>query len=335
MKLKDFTLKSNRKFNSPTTTKYILGNTKYENSLLQEIEKLNSEIQKYSNLQKQRDDAISSLSSEKAKATETRILYEKTKEENLFLLKDVSFYKEKMKEKVRAEEELKEIASKFSSLNNDHTRIISQNAKVSNDLELITKQKDALVKENEQYRINSLQAEADKFSAEEERNMAQSENLQLKNTANELSIINKRVKEDNKTLRDEVNLHRKEAQERLIALDESKMVESKLRVWVNDLESNTAKTKGKNTTLNKKLETFEKTVKDMATTIEQIMEENSYIRALNKQYREELNKPRYMSMATISRKEKLNMPTETVFRRSVGNASQPLIKFKQEKTDDN
>lgn len=334
MKLKDFTTKSSRKFNSSSTTQYILGNQKYENSLLQDIERLNIELQKKASLQKQRDDATATLTSEKAKATEARILYEKTKEENLFLLKDVSFYKEKMKEKKRAEEELKEITSRLSSLNNDHTRIISQNAKVSNDLELIKKQRDALVNENDQYRTNSLQAEADKFSAEEERNTVQTENLQLKNTANELSIINKRVKEDNKTLRDEVNLHRKEAQERLVALDEAKMVESKLRVWLSDLESNAAKKEGKNTTLNKKIETFEKTVKDMASTIEQIMKENSYIRSLNIKYREELNKPRYMSMATISRKDKLNMPTETVFRRSVGNAPQPLIKFK-EKTDDN
>jgi len=334
MKLKDFTVKTKRS-NSFKSTQYILGNHKYEKSLNDEIENLRMELSKYSLIQKQRDDSVSQLTLEKAKATEARTLYDKTKEENLFLLKDISFFREKMKYKEKTDIEIKEVSARFSDLNNKHTLLISQKAKINNELDMIKKQRDSLVSENKQYNKISVQAEADKFSAEEERNTVLIENIQLRNTDAELSIINNKTKEENKTLRDEVNIHRKEAEERLIALDESKALENKLRIWINNLEDTSSKTEGKNMSLDNKVENFEKTVKDMATTIDQIVEENSYIRDLNKQYRLELSKPRYISMATISRKEKLNMPTETVFRRSVGNAPQPLIKFKQEKKDDN
>ena len=40
-------------------------------------------------------------------------------------------------------------------------------------------------------------------------------------------------------------------------------------------------------------------------------------------------------MATIAKKENFAMPTEVVYRRSIGNAAQPLIKFKQGEKDDN
>ena len=80
---------------------------------------------------------------------------------------------------------------------------------------------------------------------------------------------------------------------------------------------------------------LQETTQDMANTIEQMLNENTYLREINKKYRFELSKPRYISMATISKRENLNMPTETVYRRSVGNSPQPLIKFKQENKDDN
>ena len=48
-----------------------------------------------------------------------------------------------------------------------------------------------------------------------------------------------------------------------------------------------------------------------------------------------MGKPRYISMATIAKKENFAMPTEVVYRRSIGNAAQPLIKFKQGEKDDN
>lgn len=317
------------------TTQFVLGNTLAESKLQNEVSDLNSEITRLRSVQQDRDDAVSKLTHEKTKFKEASIIFDKTKEENFLLHKNIEFLNKQIKELEKTKVLYKETSSKFGDLNNKFTLLQSQMSKKINDYVLLQKQTEGLKSENKQLVAESTQAVANSVSAEEERKQVLNKNQELKSFADETSKINIRLKEDNKTLRDENNYHRKEAEERLIALDESKQLESKLRDWITALETTQSSTSSKNVGLNKKITLLQDTTKDMGNTIEQLIKEMGFLRELNKKYRVELGKPRYISMATIAKKENFAMPTEVVYRRSIGNAAQPLIKFKQGEKDDN
>ena len=275
------------------TTQFVLGNTLAESKLQDEVSTLKTEITRLRSVQQDRDDAVSKLTHEKTKFKEASIIFDKAKEENLLLHKNIEFSNKQIKELEKTKTLYKETSSKFADLNNKFMLLQNQMSKKINDY------------------------------------------VTLHSFANETSKINIRLKEDNKTLRDENNYHRKESEERLIALDESKQLEAKLREWVTSLETTQSNTSSKNVGLNKKITLLQDTTKDMGNTIEQLIKEMGFLRELNKKYRVELGKPRYISMATIAKKENFTMPTEVVYRRSIGNAAQPLIKFKQGEKDDN
>ena len=317
------------------TTQFVLGNTAAESKLQDEVSTLKAEITRLRSVQQDRDDAVSKLTHEKTKFKEASIIFDKAKEENLLLHKNIEFSNKQIKELEKTKTLYKEISSKFADLNNKFMLLQNQMSKKTNDYATLQNQTEGLRSENKQLLGESTQATSDKISAEEERKQVFDKNQELESFANKTSKINIRLKEDNKTLRDENNYHRKEAEERLIALDESKLIESKLREWVTALETTQSNTSSKNVGLNKKITLLQDTTKDMGNTIEQLIKEMGFLRELNKKYRVELGKPRYISMATIAKKENFTMPTEVVYRRSIGNATQPLIKFKQGEKDDN
>lgn len=334
MKLSEYVNKP-KKISTKSSTQFVLNNSTVENSLKDEINTLQSELSRLKSVQQERDDATSKLTHEKIKHKESSIIYNKTKDENLLLHKNIEFLNKKVAQLTKIETNHKELSSKHGELNNKFMLLQEQMSKKINDYNTIKKQTDGLKSENKQLTAETHQANENKFSAEEERKQVLESNEYLKSYSDKTSKINIGLREDNKTLRDEVNLHRKEAQERGVALNESKTLENKLRGWVTSLETTQSNTSSKNVGLNKKIKVLQETTQDMANTIEQMLNENTYLREINKKYRFELSKPRYISMATISKRENLNMPTETVYRRSVGNSPQPLIKFKQENKDDN
>tara|TARA_R110000751_G_scaffold220035_2_gene322695 strand:+ start:40 stop:1044 length:1005 start_codon:yes stop_codon:yes gene_type:complete len=334
MKLSEYANKK-RILTPRKTSQFVLGNTAAESKLQDEVSNLNVEITRLRSVQQDRDDAVSKLTHEKIKLKEASIIFDKTKEENFLLHKNIEFSNKQIKELEKTKTLYKETSSKFSDLNNKFMLLQTQMSKKINDYDNLKKQTAGLQVENKQLTAETHQSNENKFSAEEERKQVLDKNTELKSFADKTSKINIGLREENKTFRDENNYHRKEAQEKLIALDESKLLESKLRGWLSALETTQSSTSSKNVGLNKKIILLQDTTKDMGNTIEQLVKEMGFLRELNKKYRVELGKPRYISMATIAKKENFTMPTEVVYRRSIGNAAQPLIKFKQEKKDDN
>ena len=182
-----------------------------------------------------------------------------------------------------------------------------------------------------------FQFKADKISAEEERKQVLEKNEEIKILTDEMSKINKEVRKQNKEFRDEITYWEKEAKEISVQLEQALNVENNLRTWVTKLEHEEATNKTIKGDLDKNINTMEKTVSEMGSVIEGLVKENTYLRGVNREFRKQLAKPRYMSMGSIAQKEGFKMPQgkENIRTKYLGNASPTLLKFKAKGEDSN
>ena len=189
---------------------------------------------------------------------------------------------------------------------------------------------EALTSDNTKLESTTRQAMADKISAEAEFQTVNKENKELKNSTEYTSKINRELREAMNKMTDKANFWEKEAHETSIQIKEALVVEEKLRQWLTDLEQKESATSTAKGNLNNEIVALKKTLKDMGIVIEDLMKEMTYLRTVNKEYRKELSKPRFMSMGAIARKEGFVMPQgkENLRTHYLGNASPTLLKFK-------
>ena len=78
------------------------------------------------------------------------------------------------------------------------------------------------------------------------------------------------------------------------------------------------------------MDTLEHTIKDMGVTIEDLVKEISYLSAINREYRKEIMKPRFMSQGAIAKSEGFTIPigNENIRTQNLGNSAPKLLKFK-------
>ena len=97
MKLSEYANKK-RILTPRKTSQFVLGNTAAESKLQDEVSNLNVEITRLRSVQQDRDDAVSKLTHEKIKLKEASIIFDKTKEENFLLHKNIEFSNKQIKE---------------------------------------------------------------------------------------------------------------------------------------------------------------------------------------------------------------------------------------------
>ena len=151
------------------------------------------------------------------------------------------------------------------------------------------------------------------------------------------SKINKDLIEENKTLRDWANYKEVENKELLVQLEELKTVETKLREWMSKMETKESQNTLYYIFLDNKLSTQQKVIADMSKTLDDMMKELAYVTKLNNEYRKELAKPTYTSMAAIASQEGFVMPNgkENTRTHNLGNYKPTMLKFKKKEETQN
>ena len=72
----------------------------------------------------------------------------------------------------------------------------------------------------------------------------------------------------------------------------------------------------------------------MGNTIQELMQELSYVNSVNAEFRKELSTPRYTSMGAIAAKEGFVIPIakENLRTKFLGNSSPTLLKFREKES---
>ena len=335
MKLNEFVHK--KPVSRQTSTQFIIENEVKEQKYQDQINALDLELGRYKNLEAERDEAFRKLEVEKDKA---RTLEQENSnfEQEITSLKTTIENQETVLEQIpKIEEESRNARGQLSDKQNELNNLVENSMEQSRRISALGNQVDSLISENKQLTFDHVQFKADKISAEEERKQVLEKNEEIKILTDEMSKINKEVRKQNKEFRDEITYWEKEAKEISVQLEQALNVENNLRTWVTKLEHEEATNKTIKGDLDKNINTMEKTVSEMGSVIEGLVKENTYLRGVNREFRKQLAKPRYMSMGSIAQKEGFKMPQgkENIRTKYLGNASPTLLKFKANEGDSN
>ena len=328
MKLSDFNKK-------PKLTKkaspIVINNDEAERKYKEQINNLNTQLSYYKKIEGERDNAVSktnavqdTLKSERFLADQNKELINQLEQEKNNLLQIT----EKIPE---LEENLRAAKGLAGSKESEVDTLLNKAMKQSQEISLLKSQLDTTNQENVELSKNAKEAISRKQSTDADFEAISNKNKEMKSFTDETSKINKELIEDNKTLRDWANYKDVENKELLVQLEDLKTVETKLREWMNKMETKDSQTTSSKTSLENKVSTQQKVITDMSKTLDDVMKEMAYVTKLNREYRKELAKPTYTSMSAIASQEGFVMPNgkENLRTHNLGNYKTTMLKFKK------
>ena len=330
MKLNDFTQKRKRVIKKPT--QFVLQNDAAELKYQKQIDDLYNELDNYKKIEVELTNAKAYL---QIKQEATKELKE-VNDSLIAELKASKFTIEQQEESLlqlpNLKEEIKNFDTELSSTKRELARITKTAFQQSSDISRLAKDLEQAQQNNKVLEANNVQAVSNKLSADIEKEEVLEKNKELQSFVEKMSKINIEVKEKHSELNRRIAYLDKESKEAQVQLDESLQVEAKLKKWISDLEKQKSINTSVKGELNNKVVSLETTIKDMSKLMDNLMEELKYLRTVNKEYRKELAKPRYISMGTIARREGFKIPfeKENIRTHNLGNSAPTLLKFKAE-----
>lgn len=330
MKLRDFTQKRKRVIKKPT--QFVLQNDAAELKYQKQIDDLYNELDRYKKIEVEMDNAKASLQIEREGTKE----FKKVNDSLIAELKASKFTIEQQGESLlqlpNLKEEIKNFDTELSNTKRELARITKTAFQQSSDISRLAKDLEQAQQNNKVLEANNVQAVSNKLSADIEKEEVLEKNKELQSFVEKMSKINIEVEEKNTELNRKIAYLDKESKEAQIQLDESLQVEGKLKKWILDLENQKSINTSVKGELNNKVVSLEATVKDMGLLMDDLMTELKYVRDVNKKYRKELAKPRYLSMGTIAKREGFKIPfeKENIRTHNLGNSAPTLLKFKAE-----
>ena len=328
MKFSDFNKKPNK--HNRKQSKIVVENLSAAENYQQQIQELENKIIVYQNIEVEKDEAL-----------KRKIVLE----ENLTLSKnEISAIEEKLKDFKAKLEYTDSLNAKLVHFEQDYKDANGQLSTTSNNLDLMTKRAEKQSLEINQLK-NNLETqgstmdiafqERDRATIIKQDILAEFEELKInfkesESFTNETSKINKELLKETKEIKDDLVYWQTESKEFGIQLEEAKLLETKLRKWITDLEVETNQNKNSKTTLGEKVIKQQSVITDMTKTLDDIIKEMTYLRIMNRKFREELSKPRYTAMGTIMKAEGFTMPQgkDNIRTHNLGQGNPTLLKFK-------
>ena len=302
MKLRDFGKKSK---SSKPVQKFVLQNDALENKYKAQIDDLNTQLGHYRRIEAERDEAVAKKTAIEDILKSERLEFDKTKDIISDLEKIVDDQTQRLEQLPALQEEVRNAKGQANSRQVELDAMTKRAVQQSQDLGALKSKVETFQKENKNLVQKTSEALSLKQSMDVEFESISNKNKELESFSDETSKINKELVEENKTLRDWANY---------------KDVENK--GLINQLED---------TSLTTKVSTQQKVITDMGKTLEDMKKELVYLVRLNNEYKKELARPTYTSMAAIASQEGFVMPNgkENTRTHNLGNYKPTLLKFKK------
>jgi len=107
-------------------------------------------------------------------------------------------------------------------------------------------------------------------------------------------------------------------------------IKDNLTVWLGQIQGDASNLTGKSSLQDKELQQAKQTIVGMGKTVDDLLDTNSYLRECNNAYLTEINKPRYASIAAISRQEGFKFPSQFIApKNSLGTSKPTLLKVRK------
>jgi len=159
----------------------------------------------------------------------------------------------------------------------------------------------------------------------------------MKEQYNGMSSVLSEVKGDNSKLRKELNESHRNLQTwktGFSTLEEENAnltgIKNNLTTWLEQIQGEASNLTGKSSLQDKELEQAKQTIVGLGTTVDDLLDTNSYLRECNNAYLVEISKPRYASISAISRQEGFKFPSQFIApKNSLGTGKPTLLKVRK------
>ena len=329
MRLNDFTNKRSSIKSISNRTPIVVQNDSKIQQLQDRIYELEQQLSKNKGLMDERDTAIRRKNAVEEEQVRLRTENGQLTQQISVIQNSLVDYEKRISRIPPLEEELKAQVSRSDLLQNDLLEQIKLTQKLQADITNEEAQIQGLLDENKALQISETKATSDFISISEEYNSIKNTFDEVKTFATAESKIKQELEKEVHELRDDRNFWQLEAEEAKIQVEQTAIIEDRLRNWITALESDQSNSQKKSNAATSIVNELKQTVTEMGDTLDTLMKERNFLQKENAKYREELSRPRYLSMGSIMAKEGISMPLgkENLRTKYLGNGRPTLLKF--------
>ena len=329
MRLNDFTNKRSSIKATSNRTPIVVQNDSKVQQLQNRIDELEQQISTNTGLLDERDAAIRKRGVIEEEQVNLRTENSTLTQQINMIQNSLTDYEKRVSRIAPLEDELKAQVIRADLLQNDFLEQIKLTQKLQADITNEEAQIQGLLDENKALQLSETKATCDFISISEEYNLIKNTFDEIKTFATEESKIKQELEKEVHELRDNRNFWQLEAEEAKIQVEQTAIIEDRLRNWITALESDQSKSQKKSNAATSIVNELKQTVTEMGDTIDTLMKERNFLQKENAKYREELSRPRYLSMGSIMAKEGFSMPLgkENLRTKYLGNSHPTLLKF--------
>lgn len=332
MKLNNFLQKTEAV--KPQKRVFALENEAKDQKYKEQIEELEQKLSHYEALDNTFEELKRTNSKLQESHSDSNVMLSKAEEQMNILNLDLEQAQGKLNLIPEFEETIRGLRGSLSDTSNELDNMQKVAHQQSSDLIALRTQMEGLKDENTQLTTQTAESISHSISAENELTSIKSTFETLETNMNTFGQENVKFRKEVSELRDLASFWENEAKESTIRIVQLEELESRLRKWISDCEVSISKSTSKSKGASKANEGLTKTVSEMGNTINELMQELSYVNMVNAEYRKELSTPRYTSVGAIAAQEGFAFPLskENLRTKFLGNSSPTLLKFSEKES---
>lgn len=318
----------------PKRVTFNLENEAKDTQYQKEIAELETKLEHYASLEESFEQLKKSTSKLRESHADSNVMLSKAEEKASILNLDLNQAQEKIDLIPEFEETVKGLKGTLSDKSNELDNMQKVAYQQSSDLAALRKQLEGLTDENKQLMEQTETSVSHSISAENELESIKATFSVLEANMHIFGQENAKFRRELNELRDTSAFWETEASEASIRIAQQEDLEGRLRTWISNCEVSISRSEAKSGGATKDNESLTHTVTEMGGTINELMQELSYVNSLNTEYRKEIAKPRYASVGAIASKEGFAMPLakENIRIKNLGNSSPTLLKFREKES---
>ena len=331
MKLNDFLAKSNKPFPKQTRTISFVNETK-EAELKTQISSLEIEVQRLQNMEDQYTQMLSRLEVLNDQITNFQSKEDRLNEQITFLEADVQRGEKVKHERDELEETIKSLKAQYNSQLNTLDLAQKANVTLSNDYQTLQSQVEGLQNENASLLELSQTSIQQSTDSQNELQDIKNQFMEISKVFSSTEVKYKQVTKTNSELSRDLSHWQRVANTLQEEKDDLEKTRSMIQSWAESIEADYQNSTEVGRVNKAEIQKMRKAISTMSEQIVELIDENAYLSKQNSEFRDELARPKYMSVSAIERSAGFKMPRggQPKGKNWLGNGTPTLISFKRE-----
>ena len=335
MKLNDFLTKSTKPIPKQTRTISFVNETK-ETELKNQISDLELEIVRLHDMEDMYTQMHSRVEVLEDHTKNSQFREDQLNEKIAVLEADVQRGEQMKQERDEIENSLKSFKAQSSAQENTLDLAQKANASLSNNYQTLQSQVEGLQNENAALLELSQTATQQSIDNKNELNAIKKQLAEISKVFSSTEVKYKQEAKKNSELSRDLSHWQRVANTLQEEKDDLEKTRKMLQAWAEAVESDYQNSTEIGRVNKSEIQKMQKAISTMNEQIVELIDENKYLAQQNSEFRDELARPKYMSVSSIERSAGFTMPRggQPKGKNWLGNGTPTLISFKREAKND-